>query len=164
MGRRERRHVLMRRSTVTHPEVLAKMGYRIRKGRYGIGLTGFERFIMCLRADHSGCILWTGPRFANGYGRVTTRGKNFNAHRMMYYLTRGPIADGFVIDHLCRQKLCVNPLHFDVVTPGENVLRGDSPGARNRRMTTCKNGHAFSHVTARGRRRCRPCDRAYSAA
>ena len=62
-----------------------------------------------------------------GYGRITKgrRGEGkLTAHRVVYELLVGKIPDGMVLDHLCRNKLCVNPIHLEIVTSKENTLRG----------------------------------------
>jgi hypothetical protein len=59
----------------------------------------------------------------------------------------GPIPDGLVLDHLCRNKLCVNPKHLEPVTNQENILRGLTPlvgGYYNMAKTHCPKGHEYS--------------------
>jgi hypothetical protein len=51
------------------------------------------------------------------------------AHRFAYELLVGPIPEGLVIDHLCRNRRCVNPAHLEPVTAEENWRRGDAPSA-----------------------------------
>lgn len=81
------------------------------------------------------------------------------AHRMAYELTRGPILEGLVIDHLCRNKACVNPAHLEAVSQRVNVRRG-LLGSR----TACINGHEYTpentFIERNGKRRCRTCQRA----
>lgn len=68
------------------------------------------------------CWLWTGWR-TNGYGRFTTNGKNWRAHRFAFEEMRGPIPEGLQLDHLCRVRHCVNPDHLEPVTRQQNMLR-----------------------------------------
>lgn len=72
------------------------------------------------------CVLFTGRRNRNGYGRVWFRGREPVAHRLAYLLVRGVIPDGLLLDHLCRRRGCVNPYHTEPVTPAVNVRRGDA--------------------------------------
>lgn len=60
---------------------------------------------------------------------------------MMYELVVGPVSDGLVLDHLCRNRSCVNPAHLEPVTIGENVQRGVHANAIK---THCKRGHALT--------------------
>src|SRR3982751_4132914 len=74
----------------------------------------------------TGCMPWLGKPFCSAelakqvYGLVSLRGRSWAAHRVVYTLMRGPIPDGFVLDHLCGWASCVNPDHLEAVTPGEN--------------------------------------------
>lgn len=64
------------------------------------------------------------------------------------------------LDHLCRNRLCVNPEHLEVVSRGENVLRGVGVTAENKRKTHCAHGHEFTtENTYRygNKRHCRTC-------
>lgn len=72
----------------------------------------------------SGCWVWSGSPSTRGYGKITVAGTIFYAHRFMYELHVGPIPDGLYIDHLCRNKMCVNPDHLEPVTHRENLMRG----------------------------------------
>lgn len=115
-------------------------------------------------ADPStGCWLWTGPLDKGGYGLGHLDGRRHGAHRVFWMLLRGSIPGDLTIDHLCRTPRCVNPDHMELVTMGENVLRGNSPSALNRRKTACKRGHPFdssnTYTPSRGGRACRACHR-----
>lgn len=74
----------------------------------------------------SGCWEWQGEMNRNGYGRVWINGKRLMSHRVTYELLVGPIADGLVVDHLCKNRACCNPEHLEPVTIRENTLRGDA--------------------------------------
>lgn len=87
----------------------------------------------------SGCWEWTGSMHAAGYGLFRDR----LAHRISYEVHVGSIPEGLTIDHLCRNRRCVNPLHLEAVTIAVNVLRGESPPARNARKTHCPKGHPY---------------------
>jgi hypothetical protein len=112
----------------------------------------------------SRCWPWSGAPDRDGYGRMGVSRVSKKAHRLMYERFRGAIPDGLVIDHLCRNTLCVNPMHMEPVSSVENVMRGNSPAARNARKTHCKRGHPFSgtnlHIPKEGQRKCRECSRA----
>ena len=117
------------------------------------------------KVDKSGdCWQWLGGFDRHGYGRHwhTEQGDR-RAHRLAYELVKGSIPDGLTLDHLCRNKWCVNPDHLEAVTAGVNVLRGDTPAARNAAKRECWAGHPFdernTHVRADGRRECRACMR-----
>ena len=105
------------------------------------------------------CWLWTGYRNRMGYGQF---GRNEPAHRVAYELLVGPIPDGLVLDHLCRNPPCVNPDHLEPVTNVENLQRGVGPSAQNARKARCKNGHEFTSENTYirpdgGGRQCRRC-------
>ena len=125
-----------------------------------------NRFEMLFEKDApSGCWLWKGSRRAQGYGHFTVKCRQLLAHRVAYELWRGEIPAGFVIDHLCRVRHCVNPDHMEVVTIGENTSRGG-----NALKTHCPKGHPYTKENVyrmklgKGRgyaRRCRICWNAY---
>lgn len=89
------------------------------------------------------CIVWPGRVGAEGYVSVWLDGRPQLAHRLVYEQRYGPILAGLHIDHVCRNRACLNPEHMEAVTPKENVLRGVGPSAVNRRKTHCSKGHAF---------------------
>lgn len=122
-----------------------------------------------VRVDHSSsvfaCWIWKGARTSNGYGSFNVGGqRTVPAHRFAYELLVGPIPEGLDLDHLCRVRHCVNPMHLEPVTNAENILRGEAPPAVNARRDRCKRGHEFTpentYTTgARGDRQCRTCRR-----
>lgn len=72
------------------------------------------------------CWLWHGRKNRNGYGRVRWMGKEPVAHRVVYELTHGPVADGLLLDHKCRVRNCCSPFHAEPVTPKTNTNRGEA--------------------------------------
>lgn len=99
------------------------------------------------------CWLWTAGLSPDGYGNFLYGGRAGKAHRFIYEEFKGPIPDGLEIDHLCRQRNCVNPAHLEAVTHAENVRRGS-----NATKPLCSNGHAFDMIKD-GRRLCSICRR-----
>lgn len=108
-----------------------------------------------------GCWNWTAVKNQKGYGRFKLDGRLRSAHRVSYEMCVGPIPDGLVIDHLCRNPSCVRPDHLEAVTSGENTRRGDT-GKHERERTHCPRGHEYNETNTRiykGWRHCRACDR-----
>ena len=94
---------------------------------------------------NSGCWLWTGALERCGYGQVHIKRKNKMAHRIIYEFYKGPIPEGYELDHLCRVRSCVNPDHLEIVRHITNVQRGNS-GINHSSKTHCKHGHEFSEA------------------
>lgn len=130
-----------------------------------------ERFWEKVEIREGDCWLWHGFVGNTGYGRFVTKHQHLAyAHRVSYELHhRTEIPAGKQIDHLCRNRLCVNPDHLDLVTAKVNTNR--RPDAQARRES-CPQGHPYSgenlalHVDSKGyqRRICIACRNARNAA
>ena len=110
--------------------------------------------------DASGdCWEWRGAK-TNGYGVINRGGAgagNEQAHRAVWLLLVGEIPDDLQLDHLCRNRGCVNPDHLEPVTAEENKRRGYSPPALCARRAVCDNGHPLDGRRKRGERYCKTC-------
>ena len=120
----------------------------------------------------TGCLEWTGSRSPQGYGRIRIGGRNGKvapAHRVAWETWVGPIPDGLVIDHTCRNRACIEPTHLRTVSASENTMADNSESTAkiNASKESCPSGHAYSGynlIVYRGRRYCRTCMARYSEA
>jgi hypothetical protein len=102
------------------------------------------------------CVVWVGSTNAKGYGRFTSsRGRLFLAHRWAWEQHHGPVPDGREMDHLCRNRACVNVAHLEAVTHQTNLRRAP----RNRPRIACPRGHLLriAYVSPNGQMKCRLC-------
>lgn len=114
------------------------------------------------------CWEWRGGKYSNGYGRFTVGGTkrmwSYVAHRFAYEISVGPVDSALDLDHLCRNRSCVNPAHLEPVSRAENLRRAREFKAP---VTHCRHGHEYTpentYVNPKGRRICRTCRRAREA-
>jgi hypothetical protein len=106
--------------------------------------------------DHVECWEWVGSHDGTGYGQFWDGSRNVPAHRWAYEHLIADIPAGLYLDHLCRNRGCVNPWHVEPVTHLVNVRRGEKAN-----RTHCPQGHPYSPENTyrhpRGDRQCREC-------
>lgn len=73
--------------------------------------------------NESGCWIYKGALDKQGYGTFYYRQSGYKAHKIAYQLLVGPTPEGLVLDHLCKNKSCINPKHLEPVTQKENARR-----------------------------------------
>lgn len=109
--------------------------------------TDLERFNASWISDpDTGCWNWQGTISPKGYGTLTLRCRHTRAARLAFTLFRGEIPTGRVIDHLCRNRACVNPGHLRIATIKENNTApgSESFAATNKNKTHCSRGHEYT--------------------
>jgi len=114
-----------------------------------------------------GCWNWTGALTSSGYGNFGINRVNFIAHRLSYEWLVGEIKENLDLDHLCRNRRCVNPNHLEPVTRRVNLLRGNTIPAEHSKKTHCPQGHAYTKENTyiypkTNSRYCRICRAKYS--
>jgi hypothetical protein len=121
-----------------------------------------ERLVICEPVFlDTGCFEWSGYIDKYGYPQASMGDKPVRIHRKVYEHFKGPVPEGRVIDHLCRNRKCCNPGHLRAATISENALNSDMVGKHELRKTHCPQGHSYSGdnllIHKDGKRRCRVC-------
>lgn len=130
------------------------------------GLSPETRFWMKVSGgDVNTCWEWLGGVAGNGYGKYgLSQGVTPIAHRYAYEHLVSEIPDDLQLDHLCRNRLCVNPWHLEPVTGKVNLHRAPTSLATlNSAKTHCPQGHPYdagnTYYRPTGKRECRICRR-----
>jgi len=90
-----------------------------RRGAYEPPIRDMEeRFWLKVEKTET-CWNWTASVSARGYAQYRSP-VGLQAHRYAYTITHGPIPDGLVIDHMCYNRICVNPSHLRAITNKQN--------------------------------------------
>lgn len=120
------------------------------------------RFHESYTKDSDGCWVWN--KYTNrGYARFNNGEKIVDAHRWYYQLeNKVELKRNQHLDHLCRNRSCVNPKHLEVVNNYTNWLRGESITRKKSQQTHCIHGHELSGANLyvrNNKRRCNACHR-----
>lgn len=150
-------------NTTPQPCALCAAPYMRTRAHNSAFCTARCRFMAKVKVSEGGCWEWIGAEDGHGYGQINIGGRPVKAHRWAFEHIGGePLSSVLVIDHLCRNRACVNPAHMEQVTNRTNSLRGESPSIVTRRTGICQRGHSMEDaiVKPNGDRTCRACENA----
>lgn len=100
--------------------------------------------------DGDNCWVWKWSKTMLGYGTTSLQKTRFLSHRVSFFISNGSIDSQMVIDHICENRLCVNPKHLQETTIYTNLQNSiqRNPGRKNRTRLpkslingVCSNGH-----------------------
>lgn len=95
-----------------------------RYKRFPMGLPVIDRIMDSIVCEPSGCWRWIRPLDKFGYGQLNLGNDNRHAHRRVYEFFMGVKVPGKMhVDHLCKNRACVNFTHMEVVSSVENHRR-----------------------------------------
>ena len=131
-----------------------------------------ERFFKFIKISQGGdCWDWIGAKNSDGYGMflfsngLVRARRQFRAHRVSYSIFKGELSKDLVIDHICRNKSCVNPDHLREVTNKVNIIENSSSiAALHKAKNFCSNGHEYTientfYRSNASHRNCKQCNR-----
>lgn len=111
--------------------------------------------------NENDCHIWLACKNTYGYGQFWYDKKLVLAHRFIYcHVNNIELSTSQELDHICKNRACVNPIHLRIVSKSENVLSGNGITAINARKTHCKRGHEFTPENTfmnGGTRHCKIC-------
>lgn len=124
-----------------------------------------ERFFSKIKVNqNNNCWEWQGA-LQSGYGFLAQDKVSHRVHRVSYKIFKGSLIKGMVIDHICRNKSCVNPDHLRQVDQHTNTFENsENIMAKNKQKTHCKRGHEFTienTTKEKTGRSCRECRKMY---
>jgi hypothetical protein len=126
-----------------------------------------ERFLAKIDIKENGCWEWQGTIDEKGYGLFWNGVKTIRAHRYSYewfnqYKLPKYDPNGLQLDHLCRNRKCLNPNHLELIMHYKNIKRGES-GINHKSKTHCPKGHPYddknTYIQPNGSRACKICSR-----
>ena len=91
------------------------------------------------------CWRWLTEALGDGHVQITSDGKKFYTHQIVYEWLRGPIPEGHGLHHTCGNERCVNPRHLLPVTHAEHQVEHDFRGIKIR----AANARAKTHCAKR---------------